>query len=205
MDFNFTVDTLKRCVPNNKSACALFKALNLVLPKYKITSVSRVAAFLAQCGHESADFNVLSENLNYSSAGLATTFAKYFKTTEIAIAYARQPEKIANRVYANRMGNGDENSGDGYTYRGRGAIQLTGHNNYALFAQSIGVSIEDAVAYCETLDGAIESACWFWTKNNCNALADVKDMLALTKRINGGTNGLAERTSHFNRNLEILA
>lgn len=199
-----TLQQLKQCLPNNKNPAALLEALAHVLPKYQIDSVNRIAAFLAQCGHESMDFTVLHENLNYGATGLKGTFHKYFQTDEVAEEYQRKPEKIANRVYANRMGNGDEDSGDGYTYRGRGAIQLTGHDNYAAFAESIGKSIEETVEYCETLEGAIESACWFWTKNHCNVPADSKDMLALTKKINGGTIGLEERTSHFNRNLQVL-
>ena len=200
-----TLEQLKECLPHNKNAPALLEALVDVLPKYDIDSADRIAAFLAQCGHESMDFTVLRENLNYGAAGLKGTFHKYFQTDEIAAAYERKPEKIANRVYANRMGNGNEESGDGYKYRGRGAIQLTGHDNYAAFAKSIEKSIDETIVYCETLEGAIESACWFWTKANCNVPADANDMLALTKKINGGTIGLQERTAHFNRNLEVLA
>jgi len=200
-----TLQQLKQCLPHNKNPQELLEALLVVLPKYEINSVERIAAFLAQCGHESMDFTVLRENLNYGAAGLKTTFSKYFKSDDVALQYQRKPEKIANRVYANRMGNSTEESGDGYKYRGRGAIQLTGHDNYAAFATSIGKSIDETIAYCETLEGAIESACWFWSKAKCNIIADSKDMLALTKKINGGTNGLAERTSHFNSNLKILA
>jgi putative chitinase len=200
-----TLEQLKQCLPHSKNTQELLEALLVVLPKYEINSVERIAAFLAQCGHESVDFTVLRENLNYGAAGLKSTFGKYFKSDDVALAYQRKPEKIANRVYANRMGNGTEESGDGYKYRGRGAIQLTGHDNYAAFAVSVAKSIEETVTYCETLEGAIESACWFWTKNHCNVPADSKDMLALTKKINGGTIGLEERTSHFNRNLQVLA
>ena len=200
-----TLEQLKQCLPHNKNAQELLDALLVVLPKYEINSVERIAAFLAQCGHESVDFTVLRENLNYGAAGLKGTFSKYFKSDEVALAYQRKPEKIANRVYANRMGNGTEESGDGYKYRGRGAIQLTGHDNYAAFAATIGKTIDETVAYCETLEGAIESACWFWTKNKCNVQADSKDMLALTKKINGGTIGLQDRISHFDKNLQVLA
>lgn len=202
--FNFTEDKLKRCIPSNKSVSEVFKSLVEVLPKYGITSVERVAAFLAQCGHESNDFTVLQENLNYSTKGLGATFAKYFPTIELADGYARKPERIASRVYANRMGNGDEASKDGWKYRGRGAIQLTGKDNYTAFSKTIGKTLDETVAYCETLTGAIESACWFWTKNNLNAIADRKDILTLTKKINGGTIGLADRTLHYEKNLKIL-
>jgi putative chitinase len=203
-DFPFSVEQLAQCVANNKAPDQLFQALEDVLSKYQITSVNRVAAFLAQCGHESMDFNVLRENLNYSADRLRAVFPKYFPTLESAEPYNRQPEKIANRVYANRMGNGPESSGDGYKYRGRGAIQLTGHDNYQAFADSIGKSIDDAVIYCETLDGAIESACWFWQQRGLNALADANDITTMTKRINGGLIGLSERQARFQRALTIL-
>lgn len=203
-DFDFTQEQLAECVPKNPAPEDLFQALSDVLPKYEITSVNRVAAFLAQCGHESADFTALKENLNYSAAGLHKTFRKYFPTLESAEPYSRQPEKIANKVYGGRMGNGPEASGDGYKYRGRGAIQLTGHDNYQTFADSIGKSIDDAVAYCETLDGAIESACWFWQQHDLNPLADAADTKLLTKRINGGQAGLKDRQTRFQKALNVL-
>lgn len=202
--FDFTEEKLTLCVPTNKNIPALFAALNNVLPRYDISSVERVAAFLAQCGHESLNFTVLRENLNYSVDGLQRVFKRFFPTPELAQQYAKQPEKIANRVYANRMGNGDEASGDGYKYRGRGAIQLTGHDNYQAFANSIDKTIDEAVTYCETYDGAIESACWYWTKNKLNALADAQDIVTMTKRINGGTLGLPERQEKFDHNLQVL-
>ena len=204
-EFDFTQEKLASCLPRNKNISELFEALNEVLPKYEITSVGRVAAFLAQCGHESADFTVLKENLNYSADGLHKVFPKRFPTVESANPYNRNPEKIANKIYADRMGNGPESSGDGYKYRGRGAIQLTGHDNYKAFADSIGQSIDEAVAYTETLAGAIESACWFWNKNNLNQFADSADLVTLTKRINGGTIGLDDRVKHYNHNIEVLA
>jgi putative chitinase len=204
-EFDFTQEKLASCLSRNKNIPDLFEALNEVLPKYEITSPQRVAAFLAQCGHESADFTVLKENLNYSADGLTKVFPKRFPTLDAANPYNRQPEKIANKIYADRMGNGPESSGDGYKYRGRGAIQLTGHDNYKSFADSIGQSIDEAVAYTETLAGAIESACWFWNKNNLNQYADSADLVTLTKRINGGTIGLDDRVKHYNHNIEVLA
>ena len=203
-DFEFTEEKLAKCLKNNKKIHDLFEAFENVLPKYEITTLDRVAAFLAQCGHESLDFTVLQENLSYGAKGLMGTFKKYFSDEATAKAYERKPEKIANRVYANRMGNGDEASGDGYKHRGRGAIQLTGKLNYQSFANSIGLTIDDAIAYCETMDGAIESACWFWNKNKLNPIADKKDMVLLTKRINGGTIGLEDRKKHYEHNLEVL-
>lgn len=202
--FNFTESQLTLCVPTNKNPSALFDALTDVLPNYDITTPKRVAAFLAQCGHESLDFTILNENLNYRAESLVKVFGKYFPTSEIANTYARQSEKIANRVYANRMGNGNEQSGDGWKYHGRGAIQITGHDNYQAFAKRIQKTLDDTVAYCETLDGAIESACWFWSTHGLNALADAGDNLGMTKRINGGVIGLSDRQTRLDNNLQIL-
>ena len=204
-NFDFTPEKLAKCLSRNKDTAALYEAFSTVLPRYEITTVERVAAFLAQCGHESADFTVLKENLNYSAEGLSKVFPKRFPSLAVAQPYNRQPEKIANKIYADRMGNGPEASGEGYKFRGRGAIQLTGKENYSKFAASLGMDLTAAVAYCETLEGAIESACWFWTTNKLNALADATDIVALTKRINGGTIGLEDRKHHFENNLIVLS
>ena len=198
------LEKLKKCVPNNKDHAGLMNAFNKVFEKYEINTKERVAGFLAQCGHESLDFTVLKENLNYGAKGLRGTFGKYFPDDATAAKYERKPEMIANRVYASRMGNGNEASGDGYKYRGRGAIQLTGHDNYTAFAKDIGKTIDETIAYLETLEGAIESACWFWKKNGLNEIADKKDITLMTKRINGGTIGLEDRTKHWNNNLQVL-
>jgi len=204
-EFEFTEEKLKKCVSKNKNIHDLYESLNTVLPKYDINTVDRVAAFLAQCGHESLDFTVLQENLNYGAKGLLGLFKKYFPNEALAKEYERKPEKIANKIYANRMGNGPESSGDGWAHRGRGAIQLTGKLNYQAFANSIGLTLEDAVHYCETMDGAIESACWFWNKNKLNVIADKNDIVLLTKKINGGTIGLEDRKKHWEHNKEVLA
>jgi putative chitinase len=204
-EFEFTEEKLKKCVSKNKNIHDLYEALNTVLPKYEINTVDRVAAFLAQCGHESLDFTVLQENLNYGAKGLMGLFKKYFPNEALAKEYERKPEKIANKIYANRMGNGPESSGDGWAHRGRGAIQLTGKLNYQAFANSIGLTLDDAIHYCETMDGAIESACWFWNKNKLNAIADKNDIVLLTKKINGGTIGLEDRKKHWEHNKEVLA
>jgi putative chitinase len=204
-EFEFTEEKLKKCVSKNKNIHDLYEALNTVLPKYEINTVDRVAAFLAQCGHESLDFTVLQENLNYGAKGLMGLFKKYFPNEALAKEYERKPEKIANKIYANRMGNGPESSGDGWAHRGRGAIQLTGKLNYQAFANSIGLTLDDAIHYCETMDGAIESACWFWNKNKLNAIADKNDIILLTKKINGGTIGLEDRKKHWEHNKEVLA
>jgi putative chitinase len=198
------LEKLKKCVPNNKDHAGLLNAFNKVFEKYQINTKERVAGFLAQCGHESLDFTVLKENLNYGAKGLRGTFSKYFPDDATAAKYERKPEMIANRVYASRMGNGNEASGDGYKYRGRGAIQLTGCSNYTAFAKDIGKTIDETIVYLETLEGAIESACWFWKKNGLNEVADKKDITLMTKKINGGTIGLEDRTKHWNNNLQVL-
>ena len=202
--FDFTPEKLAQCVPHNKDPQALFQALEAVLPRYEINTMDRVAAFLAQCGHESADFNILQENLNYKAETLHRVWPRYFPDMATAEQYAHNQQAIANRAYSNRMGNGDESSGDGYKYRGRGAIQLTGHDNYKHFADSIGYSIDEAVAYTETLQGAIESAAWFLHCHSLNKLADDRDITSMTKKINGGTLGLEERKAHMIRNLEVF-
>lgn len=167
--------------------------LNKTCAKYNINTVSRLTMFLAQIGHESMELNAVKENLNYSANALRATFPSRFPTDAIANLYARQPEKIANKIYASRMGNGDEASGDGFKYRGRGLIQLTGKNNYSFFAKSMNMTLDQAVAYLETPEGAAMSAGWFWNNDNINPLADKNDFIAVTKTINGGTLGLADR------------
>lgn len=182
-----------------KAKAGVFEALQK-LPLYDIDSKERIAMFLAQCGHESAGFSVLSENLNYSSKALRAVFSKYFKTQAAADEYARQPEKIANRVYANRMGNGPESSGDGWKYRGRGCIQLTGKDNYIKFAQDFN---KPEVIYnpelVSTPEYAVLSAIWFWNKNDLNRYADAHDVKGITKRINGGLNGYDDRNALYQK------
>ena len=173
-----------------------------VLPEDIKEIPNRIAGFLAQTSHESGKYKFLSENLNYSDKGLLKTFPKYFNESNV-MEYARKPEAIANRVYANRMGNGDEASGDGWKYCGRGLIQLTGKNNYQAFADSISMDIDELAGYLVSYEGAVNSALWFWNKNNLNTTADAGDLLMMTKKINGGTHGLAERTAEYKRILEI--
>lgn len=204
MDQWLTEQALQKCLPRNKNIKELLKVFKQLFPQYEINTPIRVAAFLSQCGHESLDFTVLRENLNYSAEGLRKVFSKYFPTDELAQQYARQPQKIANRVYANRMGNGPEESGDGWLYRGRGAIQITGKNNYMAFASYKQMTLQQAVDYCETLDGAIESACWFWKINNLNTIADTQDIEKLTRRINGGVHGLENRQAKYRCCLQAL-
>ena len=170
------------------------------LPQYEINTPKRRAAFMAQCHHESEGFTVIEENLNYSSHALLVTWPEHF-TFEQSRDYARQPVKIANRAYANRNGNGDEASGDGWMFRGRGLIQTTGRSNYAAFAAFKGLSLLDATTYLSTADGAIESALFFWKTHRLNAYADVEDIKGMTKIINGGYNGLTERETLYHQYL----
>jgi putative chitinase len=203
--FEFTEAKFKECLPSAPHADQWFLAIESILPDYEIDTPARVAAWLGQTAHESGNYRALRENLNYSAEGLTKIFKKYFPTLEAAKPYARNPEKIANRVYANRMGNGDEASGDGWKYRGRGLIQLTGKNNYEAFAESIEESVDDVVAFLETYEGAVQSACWFWETNNLNRWADKGDILTLTKRINGGTIGLEDRIKHITHAVHVLS
>jgi len=180
------------------------EALDQLLDDYDINTPLRVAHFVAQCAHESGNFVFIKENLNYKAASLQKIFSKYFPTAELAQQYANRPEQIANRIYANRMGNGPESSGDGYRYCGRGLIQLTGKDNYTFFAGSLNIPVEEASDYLATFEGAAQSACWFWEQNNLNRFADANDVKGLTKAINGGYIGLEDRISHTEHALHIL-
>jgi len=205
MSFTFTREQLSSVIGNNPDLDGWYEALSSVMPKYEIDSTQRVAAFIAQCTHESGGFKRLKENLNYKAESLVKVFPKYFPSLDLAKQYAHDQEKIANRVYGGRMGNGDESSSDGYRYRGRGLIQLTGKNNYTKFAESIGMEVEMVPALLESFEGAVESACWFWKTNNLNQYADAGDILTMTKRINGGTIGLEDRIKHYNHALEVFS
>ena len=205
--FDFKKEHLAEMIGKNPYLDYWYDAVCQILPVYEINTPQRVAAFIAQCAHESGGFKFLKENLNYKAASLRKVFPKYFPDDTTANRYANLPNKqeaIANRVYANRMGNGDEASGDGFRYLGRGLIQLTGKNNYTLFAAAIDTPLEDIPEYLQTFEGAIQSACWFWEQNNLNPIADKGDILTLTKRINGGTIGLEDRIKHYNHALHVL-
>ena len=209
---SLTLSQLRQLLPKNKYVEHWYNALSILLPDYDINTPRRVAAFIAQCSHESGGFSVLKENLNYKPQALRRLFPKYFPDDVIAGQYCSKPNKqeaIANRIYANRMGNGDESSGDGHRFCGRGLIQLTGRANYQNFADSIEVDgrslkIEEVPEYLETFEGAAQSACWFWETNNLNRWADDGDILTLTKRINGGTIGLEDRKKHYEHALHVL-
>jgi putative chitinase len=207
INMEITQQQLHEIIPNNSYVEHWCEALNKILPDYEIDTPQRVAAFLAQCAHESGGFTALKENLNYRAETLRKVFPKYFPDDATAQQYASQPNKqelIANRVYANRMGNGDEASGDGFRYCGRGLIQLTGKQNYTRFAESIETPVDQIPEFLATFEGAIQSACWFWETNNLNQYADSGDIVTMTKRINGGTIGLADRQAHYNHALEVF-
>jgi putative chitinase len=178
-------------------------ALNAAMEEFEINTPERQAMFLAQCCHESGHFRAVSENLNYKAESLTRVFPKYFRDVD-PNDYAKQPEKIANRVYGNRMGNGDEHSGDGYRYRGRGLIQLTGKDNYTHCGDALDKDLHEEPDYLTTPEGAARSAAWFWHKNNLNHFADANDILTCTKKINGGTIGLEERTELYEEALKTF-
>ena len=200
-----TLEQFSAMIPRNKDPESWHKAAAPLFEKYEINTPLRIAGFMAQCAHESADFTTLEENLNYSAKGLNAVFPKYFKNAgRDAAMYHRDSERIANVVYADRMGNGDTSSGDGWMHRGRGVIQLTGAHNYCLFAEAIGRDKDATIEYLGTKDGALESACWFWNTNGLNKYCDNGDIKGATKRINGGYNGLSDREHHYHRAMSIL-
>jgi len=180
---------------------AVLSQIPQVIEKFQINTPLRLCHFLAQCGHESGNFRAVNENLNYGAKGLLGTFKKYFPTEAKANEYERKPEKIANLVYGSRMGNGPEASGDGFKYRGRGYIQLTGKDNYAAFDKVVEENITENPDLVATKYPLL-SAAWFWNSRALNTLADKGatelEVAAITKKVNGGTIGLADRIKHFN-------
>lgn len=180
-------------------------AINATFEKFDISTPERQACFLGQCAHESGGFTALSENLNYSAASLCRVWPKRFPTVTDGQNYERNPQKIANKVYANRMGNGDEESGEGFAYRGRGLIQLTGKSNYEACGEAIGVDLVSNPDLVATPEYAALSAGWFWDKNNLNKFADENDMTGLTKKINGGTHGIEDRVARTQLALDVLS
>ena len=196
------LDNLKGHIPDS-----VISQIPETAKKFNITTPLRLAHFLSQCGHESVNFTAKSENLNYKAKGLTSIFKKYFINESVALPYEKQPEKIANKVYSNRMGNGDENSGDGFKFRGRGYIQLTGKDNYKNFSKFIGedtISNPDLVATKYPL----ASAAFFFDSNKlwsiCDKGADDATVTAVTKRVNGGTIGLPDRIKHFKEYYNLL-
>ena len=196
------ISKLKGHVPD-----AVIAQIPEVMDKFQINTPLRLCHFLAQCGHESGNFKAVNENLNYGAKGLRGIFGKYFPTDAKALEYERKPEKIANLVYGGRMGNGPEASGEGYKYRGRGYIQLTGKDNYAAFDK---VVTEDITANPDLVATKypLLSAAWFWNSRKLNELADKgatdADVTAITKKVNGGTIGLPDRIKHFKEFYELV-
>lgn len=175
-------------------------ALNAEMGHYEITTPLRIAHFIAQLAHESGAFKYTSENLNYSAKALMAVFGKYFPTAELANNYERNPEKIANRVYANRMGNGNEESGDGWKYRGRGLIQLTGKDNYSQCSRDMNLDlINNPDQLANDANIAVLAAGWYWSVRKLNLYADSDDIISITKRINGGLNGIDDRKAYLER------
>jgi putative chitinase len=203
-----TAEQFAHLFPRAQDPASWAESMNNVFPTYDINTPHRVAAFLAQCGHESGGWTVFEENLNYSAQGLNGIFKKYFPTLESAQPYARKPEMIANKVYGGRMGNGPESSGDGYKYRGRGPIQLTGAANYKAFAQEMFDDWQNLYDNPDWVtsdrDFALMSAIWFWNKNKLNVQADAGDIKLMTKKINGGYIGLEDRIKHYNEAIHLL-
>lgn len=210
LEFDFTKEHLAAVIPGNTRVDEWHAALCDVLPKYGITTQRRVAHFVSQCAHESNNFRSLEENLNYSEDALNRVFSRYFGAGKRnAAEYARNPEKIANYVYmdeyrSSRGALGNTQEGDGWRFRGRGLKQLTGRNNYTRFAESVGMTAEEAAEYVATEKGAIESAAWFWDTNNLNAIADTDDVVKMTKRINGGNIGLADRQQRYSHAMQVF-
>lgn len=198
-----TPDLLRKLAPTGRMLEDLSRAMAMRLPIYGLTARAHLAAFLAQTGHESGGFRSWVENLNYSADGLRKTWPERFPGT-VADVYARQPERIACRAYASRMGNGDEASGDGWRFRGRGLIQTTGRANYTRLEEVTGVGLADLPAWLETPAGAVESAAVFWSDRNLNRFVDNGDFIGLTRAINGFTNGLADRQRRHAQAAELL-
>ena len=209
MSFELKEAHLVAMIPTNTKVAMWHKAMLEIFPKYEINTANRIAGFVAQCAHESNNFNSLEENLNYSEASLLKVFGRYFGPApkRNAAEYAKKPEKIANYVYQDefrksKMGN--TKAGDGWLFRGRGLKQLTGRENYTNFGKSIGMTAEQAAEYVATEKGAIESACWFWNAKKLNAVADSGDIVKMTKIINGGDIGLADRKKRYEFALAVL-
>jgi putative chitinase len=211
MSFELKKEHLAALIPGNKDVDAWHAALVEVMPKYGINTERRAAHFISQCAHESGNFRTLEENLNYSEKALNAVFGRYFGAApkRNAAEYARKPEKIANYVYQDEFRSkggqmGNVKDGDGWLFRGRGLKQLTGRNNYTGFGKSIGMTAEEAAEYVATPKGAVESACWFWDTNKLNTIADTDDVVKMTKKINGGNIGLADRQARYKKAMEVF-
>jgi putative chitinase len=207
--FELQKEQLAQLIPGNKEVDAWYEALVAVMPKYGINTERRAAHFISQCAHESNNFRSLQENLNYSEKALKAVFGRYFGDAPKANAaeYARNPEKIANRVYFDKYRKykmGNTNEGDGWLFRGRGLKQLTGRENYTKFGASVNMTAEEAAEYVATPAGAVESACWFWDTKKLNNIADTDNVTKMTKVINGGNIGLADRQQRYAKAMEVF-
>jgi putative chitinase len=207
---NITEDQLAAMLPTNREIAEWCKVLNATLPKYEINNARRIAAFTTQCAHESRDFTVLQENLNYSKEALERVFPRYFGPGKRdAAEYARNPEKIANYVYMDEFRSkagalGNTKPGDGWLFSGKGLKQVTGRANTEAFGKTVGMTAEEAAAYLLTKEGALKSALWFWDSRNLNEVADTGDVVRMTKIINGGDIGLADRQSRYSVAMQAL-
>ena len=205
-----TPEQLSHMIPSNNEVDEWCDELNKAFGRYEINTPQRIAGFISQCAHESRDFTRLEENLNYSEGALNRVFTRYFgEGKRNAAEYARNPEKIANYVYmdeyrSKRGALGNTQPGDGWRFRGKGMKQVTGRNNFTMFGKAFDMTAEEAADWAETKEGALASALWFWATNNLNAIADTGDVVKLTKRINGGDIGLADRQSRYNTAMQVL-
>jgi putative chitinase len=205
-----TLSQFQQMIPTNREAAEWYSIAVDMFKKYDIITINRIASFMAQTAHESQDFRVLEENLNYSAERLVQVFPRYFgKGKNNPADFARNPEKLANLVYmdANRTKSGalgNIHQGDGWRFRGGGIKQLTGRTNFTKFGQSIGMSPEQASDYVRTKKGAFESACWFWKTNNLSKFADADDIVGMSRRVNGGDIGLDDRKNRYTRAKSIL-
>jgi putative chitinase len=202
-NFDFSLEKLSRVVPNPYIE-HWYEVFCQVLPDYDITTLNRVCSFIAQTAHESGNFRIIRENLNYRPETLVRQWPSHFPDMATAQRYAHNPQAIANRAYANKMGNGDEASGDGWRFCGRGLIQLTGRDNYQGFADSIETDINEIPDYLATFEGSVQGACWFWELRDLNPLADVENIVAITERINGGHIGLEERIKNYKLAMQVF-
>jgi putative chitinase len=207
-----TLQQFQSMIPTNKEAAEWYAIAMDMFPKYNITNPNRIAGFMAQCAHESGDFRVLEENLNYSAENLNRVFGRYFGAPpkRNANEYARNPEKIANYVYMDEFRSdksklGNVQPGDGWKFRGGGIKQVTGRTNFTRFGQGIGMSADEAAAYVRTKKGAFESACWFWKTNNLERFADKDDIDGMSRAVNGGDNGIDDRRNRYRAAKRILS
>jgi putative chitinase len=207
-----TLQQFQQMIPTNREAADWYAIAIELFPKYNINTPNRIAGFMAQCAHESGDFRVLEENLNYSAEVLNRVFGRYFGAPpkRNAAEYARNPQKIANYVYMDEFRSpnsrlGNTQPGDGWKFRGGGIKQLTGRSNFARFGSSIDMTADQAADYVRTKKGAFESACWFWRTNNIERFADRDDIDGMSRAINGGDNGLEDRRNRYNRAKSVLS